>query len=73
VQVAPFVDYGRSWDAGGGATDTLSSVGIGVRVAPVEWVRGELYWGHAIGDDIEDEDGDLQDDGIHFEVTVVPF
>jgi hemolysin activation/secretion protein len=74
VQLAPFFDYGRSWDDGEvGLADTLTSAGIGVRVAPLEWLRGELYWGHGF-DDIDDEgDYDLQDDGIHFLLTVVAF
>jgi hemolysin activation/secretion protein len=75
VQVAPFFDCGRSWDEGeAGRAETLSSAGIGLRVSPVEWVRAELYWGHGFDeDDVVDEDDDLQDDGIHFLVTVVPF
>jgi hemolysin activation/secretion protein len=75
VQVAPFFDYGRSWDEGeAGRAETLSSAGIGLRVSPFEWVRAELYWGHGFDeDDVVDEDGDLQDDGVHFLVTVVPF
>jgi len=73
VQIAPFIDYGRSWNhAEGSVAQTLWSVGIGLRVAPFEWLRGELYWGHAFTH-VQDVGGDLQDDGIHFELTLVPF
>jgi hemolysin activation/secretion protein len=73
VQLAPFADFGRSWDEGA-ARDAQSiwSIGIGVRVAPFEWLRGELYWGYALNDLPETGD-DIQNDGLHFSLTVVPF
>jgi hemolysin activation/secretion protein len=73
VQLAPFADFGRSWDEGA-ARDAQSiwSIGIGVRVAPFEWLRGELYWGYALNDLPEIGD-DIQNDGLHFALTVVPF
>jgi hemolysin activation/secretion protein len=74
VQLAPFADFGRAWDERDDFPDrTLASLGVGLRVSPFEWLYGELYWGgrltkvsREIGED------DLQDEGIHFRVTVEP-
>jgi hemolysin activation/secretion protein len=73
AQLVPFVDYGRSWNEEGiTSTEDIASIGVGLRVSPWEWLRGELYWGGRlkkapkVGDDI-------QNDGIHFAIVVVPF
>jgi hemolysin activation/secretion protein len=73
IQLAPFADFGRSWNDGA-ARDAQSiwSIGVGVRMAPFEWLRGELYWGYALNDQPEFGD-DIQNDGLHFALTVVPF
>ena len=72
VQLAPFADFGRGWDNEIGlSSDNLASLGVGLRLAPWDWLRGEFYWGgrltrtHRRGDD-------LQDHGFHFRVTVTP-
>jgi len=73
VQIAPFLDWGRSWNERESSdAQTLWSAGVGLRVSPWPWLRGAFYWGHAF-DHFPDAGGDLQDDGIHFELTVVPF
>ena len=69
LEIAPFYDYGRSWnrDRPTPSEEVLSSAGIGL-IAPINALTyGELYWGHALRDvpDISDEHN-LQDDGIHF-------
>jgi hemolysin activation/secretion protein len=73
VQLAAFGDYGYGWDNDVGLrSDTLASLGVGLRIAPWRWLRGELYWGgrltrkRNIGDD-------LQDHGVHFRIAVTPF
>ena len=73
VQLAPFADLGHTWEKET-ETDaqTIGSVGIGLRVAPFEWLRGELYWGYALKD-LPDIGDDIQNDGLHFSLTVVPF
>jgi hemolysin activation/secretion protein len=72
VQLASFIDYGRSWEhRESGEATTLWSAGVGLRVAPWPWLRGQLYWGHAFTP-VVDPGGDLQDDGIHFVLTAVP-
>jgi hemolysin activation/secretion protein len=73
VQLAPFLDYGRSWNEGeSDLAEYLLSAGVGLRIAPWPWLRGALYWGHRFHR-VPDAGGDLQDDGILFELTLVPF
>ena len=73
LQLAPFADFGRTWnDNETGDAEEIASVGIGVRAAPFEWLRGELYWGHKLKDTPEFGDN-IQNDGIFFALTVVPF
>lgn len=69
VEIAPFYDYGRSWnkDRPTPSEEVLASAGIGL-IAPISaQTYGEIYWGHMLRDvpDISD-DHNLQDDGIHF-------
>jgi len=70
VQLAPFIDYGRSWNADSETPDPkdISSVGLGLRWLPSKHVQAEVYWGHALRNLEEPEDDDLQDDGVHFEL-----
>lgn len=80
VQLAPFFDYGRSWNTKPPTGEPLdiSSVGIGLRWAltfpALVSVRPQLevYWGHPLRN-IETSGGDLQDDGIHFQFVVAFF
>ena len=74
VQLAPFADFGRAWDERDDFPDqTLASLGVGLRVSPFEWLFGELYWGGRLTKVSRSYgESDLQDEGIHFRVTVVP-
>ncbi|HEY5604882.1 MAG TPA: ShlB/FhaC/HecB family hemolysin secretion/activation protein [Gammaproteobacteria bacterium] len=71
--VAPFVDYGSSWDKDEALTGTekaaISSVGIGLLYDPMPNLHMELYWGSANDDVTEPAESDIQDDGIHFQVV----
>ncbi|WP_353572397.1 ShlB/FhaC/HecB family hemolysin secretion/activation protein [Candidatus Albibeggiatoa sp. nov. BB20] len=71
LQIAPFLDYGRAWnaDADTPKPDNISSVGLGLRWMPSQRVNAILYWGHALRNVGDQQDDDLQDDGIHFEVN----
>lgn len=72
LQLAAFADFGRTWnDNETGDAEEIGSVGIGIRMAPFEWLRGELYWGHKLKDTSEYGDN-IQNDGIFFGLTVVP-
>jgi hemolysin activation/secretion protein len=84
--VAPFVDYGRSWDEED--TDVTSTVrdtdqarrivgaGIGAIWQPLSGLRAQVYWGADVWDDfdeddprdLDEDDDDLQDDGVHFSI-----
>jgi hemolysin activation/secretion protein len=69
---ASFLDYGRAWNTD---SDTLepkdiSSIGLGLRWAPAQWLQTEVYWGKAFRTISEVEDDNLQDKGVHFEVSV---
>ena len=77
LQVAPFLDYGRSWSGGDDDPDSrdhwLASAGVGLRASAFERVDAEIYWGARLQHVEQPEDGDLQDHGVHFRVTVRAF
>jgi hemolysin activation/secretion protein len=73
VQLAPFFDYGQSWDERDIiGKEELASVGVGIRVSPWEWLHGELYWGGRLKK-APKTGSDIQNDGIHFAVYVTAF
>ncbi|MEM9175355.1 MAG: ShlB/FhaC/HecB family hemolysin secretion/activation protein [Myxococcota bacterium] len=74
VQLVPFFDGGRAFSRHF-RTDTLrseslASVGVGLRARLGELAFGEFYWGAPLLSD-GDTDGEsaLQDEGFHFRVT----
>lgn len=70
LELAPFSDAGHAWNTrGGGSSKTLISVGVGLRVSPWPWAQGALYWGQALTDSNDADEG-LQRDGIQFELRV---
>ena len=74
LELAPFYDYGRSWnrDRPTPQPEVLESAGLGL-IAPISAMfYAEVYWGHALSDvpDISDEHN-LQDDGLHFRFRLV--
>lgn len=73
VQLAPFVDYGSSWneDVVDEGAETIASVGVGLRVSPWEWLHGAFYWGGRLKK-VPKFGNDLQDSGIHFALTFTP-
>jgi hemolysin activation/secretion protein len=73
VQLAPFFDYGRSWDEEFiTKKQEIASVGVGIRLSPWEWLHGELYWGGRLKKAPKTGD-DIQNDGIHFAIYITPF
>lgn len=69
VEVAPFLDFGHAWnDRGPNPVNTLSSIGLAVRLDLGYGVSANASWGHRIRRGVNDADG-LQRDGIYFEVT----
>jgi hemolysin activation/secretion protein len=80
MQVAPFVDFGQSWNTTLPTPDpkTLASVGLGLRWAatvPAPFsVRPqfEIYWGVPLNH-IKTPGGNLQDWGLHLQLLVALF
>lgn len=70
VQFAPFIDLGWSWNARRETPDpkSISSIGAGIRWAIRENMHFNLYAGHALRN-IDNLDHDLQDEGIHFQLS----
>lgn len=76
LEIVPFADYGRGWNASPTAVpkEELSSVGVGMRWSatfPGELAARpafEVYWGHPLKD-IHTAGNDFQDRGIHFQFT----
>jgi hemolysin activation/secretion protein len=74
VQLIPFVDVGRAWDERDELTsETLASIGVGVRVSPLDWIQAELYWGGRLTDVPNPGENTLQDDGLQLRIRVWPF
>lgn len=76
VQVAPFVDWGRSWDchdpAAFMATEVkyLASLGLGLRWEPSATIHAQIYAALALNNDgFEQVEHSLQDAGIHFRLV----
>jgi len=73
AQLAPFFDYGRSWDEEFiTQKQEIASVGVGIRLSPWEWLHGEFYWGGRLKKAPKMGD-DIQNDGIHFAIYITPF
>jgi hemolysin activation/secretion protein len=81
LQLAPFIDYGLSWNTRlpTPPEDSLLSVGIGLRWALTMVKRPfpvrpefEIYWGYPI-ESIKTNGHDLQDLGIHMQFVIVMF
>jgi hemolysin activation/secretion protein len=77
LHLAPFVDYGTAWNESTSFSDAedITSAGLGLRWAatlpPPLRLRPqfEIYWGVPF-EDIETDDWDLQDEGIHMQVII---
>jgi hemolysin activation/secretion protein len=74
VKLAPFFDCGGAWNIDdSNPPNTLASVGIGLLVTPNDHFSALVYWGHRLRDiDIPNDSG-LQEDGIHFKLSIMAF
>jgi len=72
IEITPFIDYGRSWNTDIDTPDpkSISSVGLGLRWSPNKHFQSQLYWGYALRDIPDPDDKDIQDDGVHFEMSL---
>ncbi|MEQ1530090.1 MAG: ShlB/FhaC/HecB family hemolysin secretion/activation protein, partial [Methylococcales bacterium] len=72
LALVPFMDYGQAWNKNG-ETSTLHSAGIGFN-----WeyqlgrraLAADLYYGYAINKPRPQFNNDIQDDGLHFRVSL---
>jgi hemolysin activation/secretion protein len=67
ITLAPFVDFGYAWDHDDRPdprSETLASVGIGVRWRLSDFLEARVYWGQNLTS--VDTSGDLQDKGVQF-------
>ena len=74
VHLAPFFDLGSAWNVDGSSSpNTISSVGLGLLLTPNKHFSGQIYWGHRLREiNLPDESG-LQENGVHFKVTLMAF
>lgn len=71
LQIAAFMDYGTAWNKGEDMADEyLHSVGIGLLWTLYERIRAELYWAEDLEEAAPKQEYNLQDDGIHFRISV---
>lgn len=70
LQIAPFVDYGQSWNVGTTyGPQGIGSVGVGLRWRPFEGMLLAGYWGARLRD-VPEPDNDLQRAGISLEARI---
>lgn len=72
LHLCPFFDLGWGWnsDAEDPDPDIIYSAGLGLRWSVNERIYAEIYWGEALEDVENDAETDLQDDGIHFQISI---
>ena len=71
VYLIPFFDYGVGWNSNGPRErEEIYSAGLGVTYNPTDHISMSLYWGHGFEDCGVQNDDDLQDDGIHFQIRL---
>jgi hemolysin activation/secretion protein len=71
VKVAPFVDYGRAYNArttGPEPLKDLASAGFGLLWDIAPGSRLEFYWGHRLNQ-VDNPHNNLQDDGVHLQLV----
>ena len=74
VQLAPFWDFGRSWNARNNTQYpySISSMGLGIRWAIIKDINLQIYKGFPLKS-IETSNNDLQGQGIHFRFNALLF
>ena len=71
LRLAPFVDYGRAWQAQAPTTEpkNLTSTGVGLIWDILRGSRFEVYWGHR-WNHVDSHSNNLQDHGVHLQLVV---
>jgi hemolysin activation/secretion protein len=70
LQVVPFVDFGWGWNSKTETPDpnTIYSTGLGLKWEPLKKVNLDVFYGYGLKK-IPDKGNDLQDQGVHFQLT----
>lgn len=73
--VLPFFDFGQGWntDQPDPSPDNIYSTGLGLRWTVSPNILAEFYWGYGLRDVEESGDYNIQDDGIHFQISAELF
>lgn len=75
LQMAPFVDFGKAWNNNeelGIDSETLLSVGLGLRWHYQEQIKVRFDWGIPLTD-VDSRNRTLQENGFYFSVEIEPF
>lgn len=80
LQFTPFIDFGTTWDSSGrrdsdinaSDSDTLASVGLGLRCQVGDRLTARFDWGIPLIH-IDSRDRTLQEQGLYFSVNYSPF
>jgi hemolysin activation/secretion protein len=73
IQLAPFADFGHAWnEEETPSPKTLSSIGVGLRLAPSERLAIEAYWGGRLRH-VERRGSSLQNNGFHIQAVMTAF
>ncbi len=71
LQLCPFFDYGKGWNKNtqDPDPDQIYSAGLAARWNISKRISAEVCWGYALKDVSGSDEYDIQDDGIHFQIT----
>ncbi len=80
LQLAPFFDFGTTWDSGAknftdrnlSNSDTLASIGLGLRFQLGERLNARFDWGIPLVD-IDSRERTWQEKGLYFSINYNPF
>ncbi len=77
LKLIPFIDYGAAWNNADitfvkPTTQYLYSTGVGLQFQAPH-ISGEFFWAHRLENKTIQQHGNLQDDGIHFQVRLDAF
>jgi hemolysin activation/secretion protein len=72
LQLAPFFDWGNSWntDRPELGPETLMSAGVGLRFAFTRHLEAQIYWGEELRKVPDPPNRDLQDAGVQFQLVL---
>ncbi len=80
LQVAPFVDFGNGWNDSGRSdfevdfdSNTLLSLGLGLRLQLEENLTARLDWGIPLISVTSEDKDSWQENGLYFSIIVNPF